>query len=102
MANGIGATSWLWDCGDGSSSTLENPLHTYVNPGNYDVTLTISNDSVHYFTNPPPYQFGAPDSSQINTGKTEPEVQQGCLPLNVLFTNKVSGAVSWQWAFGDW
>ena len=37
------ATSWLWDFGDGSTSTLENPTHTYINAGNYSVSLTASN-----------------------------------------------------------
>lgn len=33
---------WLWDFGDGSSSTEQNPVHTYDAPGAYDVTLTIT------------------------------------------------------------
>ena len=35
-------TSWFWNFGDGNSSTLQNPTHTYSNPGTYDVSLTIS------------------------------------------------------------
>ncbi len=35
------AASWLWDFGDGQSSTLSSPEHTYVNPGTYTVSLTI-------------------------------------------------------------
>jgi PKD repeat protein len=35
-------TSWSWDFGDGSTSTLQNPSHTYVTPGNYLVTLTAT------------------------------------------------------------
>lgn len=36
-------TSWNWDFGDGSSSTQQNPSHTYSTPGAYNVTLTASN-----------------------------------------------------------
>ncbi|SCG84725.1 PKD domain-containing protein [Methanobacterium congolense] len=36
-------TSWLWDFGDGVTSTEQNPTHTYTKPGNYTVTLTTSN-----------------------------------------------------------
>jgi len=36
-------TSWNWSFGDGGSSTLQNPSHTYVNPGTYTVSLTVSN-----------------------------------------------------------
>lgn len=36
-------TSWLWDFGDGSSSTLRNPAHYYTAAGIYSVTLTVTN-----------------------------------------------------------
>ncbi|HEX9793611.1 MAG TPA: S8 family serine peptidase [Planctomycetota bacterium] len=36
-------TSWLWDFGDGSSSTQQNPVHVYTTPGSYTVTLTATN-----------------------------------------------------------
>lgn len=36
-------TAWLWDFGDGNTSTVQNPVHTYESPGNYSVTLTASN-----------------------------------------------------------
>ena len=38
-----GVTSWTWDFGDGTSSTLQNPTHTYTAQGEYTVTLTVSN-----------------------------------------------------------
>jgi PKD repeat protein len=37
-----GARTYFWDFGDGSSSTELDPVHTYVNPGKYSVTLTVS------------------------------------------------------------
>ena len=36
-------TSWLWDFGDGNTSTSQNPIHTYSEIGNYSVTLNASN-----------------------------------------------------------
>jgi len=36
-----GATSWLWDFGDGETSTDQNPTHTYGQLGSYTVSLTI-------------------------------------------------------------
>lgn len=39
----VGATSWHWDFGDGDTSTVQNPTHTYNSPGSYWVTLTINN-----------------------------------------------------------
>lgn len=39
----LNATDYLWDFGDGSTSTLENPSHTYGQAGSYDVMLIASN-----------------------------------------------------------
>jgi len=38
-----GPTSWAWDFGDGNSSTVQNPAHTYTTNGTYSVTLTATN-----------------------------------------------------------
>ena len=35
-------TSWNWDFGDGTTSTAQNPTHTYTNAGTYDVALTVN------------------------------------------------------------
>jgi C1A family cysteine protease len=37
--------SWFWDFGDGLTSTEQNPTHTYTNPGEYPVTLTVTGDN---------------------------------------------------------
>jgi len=36
-------TSWLWSFGDGSTSTAQNPVHTYTVTGSYTVSLTVTN-----------------------------------------------------------
>lgn len=36
-------TSWLWDFGDGYTSTQQNPTHQYATDGVYSVTLTVTN-----------------------------------------------------------
>ena len=33
--------TYNWDFGDGNTSTLQNPLHTYASPGEYLVSLTV-------------------------------------------------------------
>lgn len=36
------ATSWMWDFGDGMTSTMQNPSHTYTSQGIYTVSLIAS------------------------------------------------------------
>ena len=38
----VGASSYLWDFGDGLTSTFANPSHTYSSPGTYNVCLTAN------------------------------------------------------------
>ena len=49
--------SYLWDFGDGETSVLLSPVHTYDDPGEYLVTLVVANilgckDSVSSYVNP--------------------------------------------------
>ena len=37
--------SWQWDFGDGATSTLQSPIHSYTATGPYAVTLVIGNGS---------------------------------------------------------
>jgi PKD repeat protein len=36
-------TSWLWDFGDGFTSTIQSPEHIFLTPQTFNVSLTISN-----------------------------------------------------------
>jgi PKD repeat protein len=38
-------SSWVWDFGDGTTSSEQNPIHEWADEGEYEVTLTIANDS---------------------------------------------------------
>ena len=66
-------TAWLWDFGDGtSSSTLQNPTHTYTTGGVYSVTLTITSSAgyapftqTRYITVNPPSILGGPNAYRI-------------------------------------
>jgi PKD repeat protein len=64
-------SSWTWDFGDGSSSTLQSPVHTYSASGTYTVTLTASNaigsdaatSSIQVTVLPPAVAFAGTDVS---------------------------------------
>jgi PKD repeat protein len=43
MINEVELDSWLWDFGDGSTSSSSVPVHTYSQGGSYDVSLTVIN-----------------------------------------------------------
>ncbi|MEM7133310.1 MAG: Ig-like domain-containing protein [Chloroflexota bacterium] len=54
-------TDWLWDLGDGNSSTEQHPIHTYEIAGTYAVKLTVTNTNgvtdtaqMDYFAQPAP------------------------------------------------
>jgi PKD repeat protein len=39
-----GTPTFLWDLGDGNTSSIENPSHTYSADGDYTVCLTVTDD----------------------------------------------------------
>lgn len=42
--NSVNGDNYLWDFGDGNTSILNNPSHTYAANGDYVVTLTVTNE----------------------------------------------------------
>jgi len=44
VAGGIDPYSWEWNFGDGESAFVQNPTHTYSIPGDYTVTLLVSDN----------------------------------------------------------
>jgi PKD repeat protein len=44
------ADSWIWDFGDGGSGSGNEPIHTYTEPGIYDVSLSVvtGDDTISY------------------------------------------------------
>jgi PKD repeat protein/C1A family cysteine protease len=91
-------TSWNWDFGDGTTSTLQNPEHIYSTAGIYTPTLTASNavGSSTKASTVPITAMSMPDAHfRINP-------TQGPIPLTVQFTDKTTGEpTSWYWDFGD-
>lgn len=90
-------TDWLWDFGDGNTSTDQNPAHLYTTAGVYDVTLTVTGVG------------GATDTitkSAYITCIFNPEfnanVTSGFTPLSVEFTDlSIGNPTEWEWDFGD-
>jgi hypothetical protein len=94
-----GTWTWLWRLGDGATSNLENPSHTYIGLGTYDVTLKVSNascsDSVKHSVSVTPI----PPVAQFDL------IPSGCSPLTInpnntsLYTD--TPGTTYLWDFGD-
>lgn len=88
------SSTFLWNFGDGNSSTAAMPLHTYTSGGSYTVSLIASNacgsdtaTMAVLLSNPPTAGIAA-----------TPTV--GCAPLSVAFSSANSaGADTYQWFF---
>ncbi len=93
---GTGPFSSLWRFGDGGTSTLANPPHNYIAPGNYDITLRVTDghgctDSVFFPT----------FISVANVHAAFTSVAAACVNFPVTFTNTSTTHISSQWDFGD-
>ena len=94
-----GATSYLWDFGDGTADTSPNPSHDYQTGGIYTVTLHAysANGCVTTVVRNNYIRVLEPKANFTGT----PLI--GCPGMTVSFSTSVSqvGTVNWQWSFGD-
>lgn len=91
-------TNWSWNFGDGNTSTVQNPSHTYTAAGTYTATLIVTNN------------FGCKDTLAVPvqvTPKPVPNFSSGPVCLgNATCFNDLSSIASgnitgWTWNFGD-
>jgi PKD repeat protein len=45
--------TWFWNFGDGQASTVKNPVHTYNEAGEFDVSLTVTDNTGNRSTSMP-------------------------------------------------
>jgi PKD repeat protein len=93
----VAPVAFLWEFGDGLTSTLPGPAHQYTLPGSYTVTLQASGEC------------GADVATatlSVQPAPLEPPVAAFahgplCPGEEVAFSDQSSGAIWWRWAFGD-
>ncbi len=89
-------TAWSWSFGDGGSSTVENPIHTYSATGSFTVTLTASNVAGSSIVSHTVRVIAAPVAA-FTYSPSAPAHGEA-----VAFTDASTGLPSaWAWSFGD-
>jgi gliding motility-associated-like protein len=96
----VGAVSYQWDFGDGTTGTGPSPTHVYINdtqtPAVYTVTMIGANafgctatavTTLTVFPNPVA-EFALADTA-------------GCHPFTTTLTNNSIGGLGYQWTYGD-
>ncbi len=88
--------TWLWDFGDGTTSSEQNPIHSWNAPGTYQVCLSISNDSTLCYDT---------ICESINLVDTQCHAEYSYLQTGnktLSFTNLSTGMIDqFIWDFGD-
>lgn len=96
----LAGQTFIWDFGDGSlPSTASSPVHTYLNPGTYNITLVANNPNTCNLTDTARFSItvmGAPTADF----SWSPNPPQENTPT--VFANLSSAdAVRFKWKFGD-
>lgn len=90
----VNAISWLWDFGDGNTSTVQNPNHTYTVIPKNPVKLTVTNSSGCSVNS-------TKSLNSIFSARFEASETLVCTPGSIQFNALSEQAVSWSWDFGD-
>jgi gliding motility-associated-like protein len=97
MEDFLPTTTFAWDFGDGTTSTLSNPTHSFTEPGVYTITLTVEDptscNGIDTFFATINYLI------DFNEGFTFEAL--GCLPIDATFTANYVGESALYWDFDD-
>jgi PKD repeat protein/erythromycin esterase-like protein len=93
-----GITQWNWNFGDGNSSAVQNPNHSYAGPGTYNVSLTVTNalgcsQTASQAVTPTPFPDALFSANEVCEGGITSFTDQSTIAISTLN--------SWQWNFGD-
>ena len=109
-------TSWAWDFGDGTTSAIRNPSHSYAATGCYTVTLTVNEDASprtvrlpinvlsesaimidHHNTN-----LAAIPTEWIEAAKQNLHIAYGMTSHGSQLTYGMTGLVNWKGSLFSW
>src|SRR6202521_5424685 len=94
-------TTYAWDFGDGSTSTVASPTHAYAAAGSYSPSLTVSGaGGSNTKTQANLITVSAPTAAPV--ANFSANTTSGPAPLSVVFTSASTGSISsYAWNFGD-
>jgi len=100
------ADSYLWDFGDGHTSTEREPKHTFEEAGIYCVTLTVFDKDMSPMSITKPVRVYSlslisNDESSEHFANFEYILSSSCIPPEVMFINTSKNAFAFKWDFGD-
>ncbi len=91
----INGDQFVWDFGDGSTSTEMNPVYIFSMDGEYDVILTAENECGTISTGVVTVTIVSIPQADFTAA-----TRSGCAPLTVEFQDESSeSATSWEWSF---
>lgn len=95
--------TWFWEFGDGATSAVQNPSHTYNQIANFTVSLTVTtvNGSdkrtrTSYIQVKP-----VPPTAQFTANDTTPSVGVPVLFTDLSSPGSAAQIDTWLWTFGD-
>ena len=95
----VAGLNYIWNFGDGNTSTLSAPVHTYLTPGTYLVTLIAINTNTCNGRDTSRFTIQVLDAPIANFSYTPLAVQPNSPHT---FTNlSSSDAIRFKWTFGD-
>lgn len=91
-------SSYFWDFGDGNTSTLQNPTHTYAMPGNYNVSLTVQTNANPDLSCPMTISKNITIFSQFSPTTSTPYIENFNSNNGGWITGQTTAvSSSWQW-----
>lgn len=94
-------SSYIWDFGDGSTASVQNPSHLFTNPGTADKVyrVKVTGISQEYCNG---YAFKDITVHAYLDPQFSVDLPSSCAPFNANIRNKSRGGVTaYQWEYGD-
>lgn len=99
---GDAINDWSWDFGDGNTSAMQNPSHTYGSENSYSVSLTVATNygcSDTYTTDAVVWPLPQVDFSPTDVCLDQVSNFQDLTTISNQYSN--NSIVDWGWDFGD-